>query len=163
MNSYIPTLTYYWPLSDPQPSSERWRTWKKNFLDDPFQRTKKVEITSFQLGIVGRRYFDALKLDERKSLGAALLELDSIWDQPQNLFLQRYKFQQLRQQDDETVDQFINRLRLAVQDCEYNTVPAEKYDEMSLIQTLIVGTKDRKTSETLLTESSHLFGARDAY
>ncbi len=77
--------------------------------DDPFGRTRKV---------VGQRYFDAFKLDECKSLGAALLELDSIWDQPQNLFLQRYKFQQLRQQDDETVDQFINRIRLAVQDCE---------------------------------------------
>ncbi len=120
----------------------------------------ELKLLRFNLGIVGQRYVDALKLDERKSLGAALLELDSIWDQPQNLVLQRYKFQQLRQQDDETVDQFINHLRLAVQDWEYNTVPAEKNEEMSLIQALIVGTKDRKTRETLLTESSDLFWSK---
>ncbi len=93
---------------------------KKSFLDfitftpqdtptTPLDEQKKLKLLRFNLGIVGQRYFDALKLDERKSLGAALLELDSIWDQTQNLFLQRYKFQQLRQQDDETVDQFINR------------------------------------------------------
>ncbi len=87
MNSYIPTLTPYWPLSETQPSSERWRTWKKkllrlhNFIPQdtpttPLDEQKKLKLLRFNLGIVGQRYFDALKLDERKSLGAALLELD---------------------------------------------------------------------------------------
>ncbi len=90
----------YWPLSDPQPSSGRWRTWQKNFLDfitfipqeTPtinLDKPKKLKLLRFNLGIVGQRYFDALKFEERKSLGAALFKLDAIWDQPQNPFLQR--------------------------------------------------------------------------
>ncbi len=46
----------------------------------PLDEPKNLKLLRFNLGIVVKRYFDALEIDERRPLGAALLELGAIWE-----------------------------------------------------------------------------------
>ncbi len=115
---------------------------------DPLVRTKKFKLLRFNLAIIGQHNFEALKLDESKFLGAVLLELDAIWDRR----VQVRAIVAARRRDCGPVSSTspAGSARLRIQYCSSGIY------EMSLTQVLIVGTKDSKTSQTLLLESTDL-------
>ncbi len=69
-------------------------------------------------GDLGQQYFDARRLNEEPTLEDALRQLTKPWGSQDNIIAARYRFQQMRQQPNETIDDFLNRLRRVVQSCD---------------------------------------------
>ena len=148
MTSMLPTPFPFWPKNSPKPSSNAWAQWKKTFndyidllpiltpainLDDK----SHLKLLRSNLGELGQRYFDAFNLEEESDLKAAFTKLDSAWGEKDNVFTNRYRFCHMRQEAGQSTSDFIADLTLAVQDCCYKEIPADKFEEAMLIQGLI--------------------------
>ena len=77
-------------------------------------------------------------------------KLDSSWAEKDNIFTNRYRFCQMRQEAGQSADDFITDLTLAVQECNYKEIAADKFEEAMLIQGLIVGVNDEKARESFV-------------
>ncbi|CAH8498443.1 unnamed protein product [Dicrocoelium dendriticum] len=62
----------------------------------------------------------------------------------------------MRQQPNETVNEFISRLLTALPDCAYDQILPAQFEEAMLLQALIVGVFDEKARERLLSEDETL-------
>nr|VZI25197.1 unnamed protein product [Spirometra erinaceieuropaei] len=166
MSSLLPTPLPFWPKDTPKPSNDSWLQWRKTFedyiellpilsptivLDVP----SKLKLLRTNLGELGR-YFDALNLQKAIDLQTAFLKLESAWGGKDNVFLSRYRFCQMRQESNQCVSDFITNLTLAIQDCGYKDIKADNFEHAMLIQQLIVGLRDEKARENLLSEKNDL-------
>nr|VZI06106.1 unnamed protein product [Spirometra erinaceieuropaei] len=116
----------------------------------------KLKLLRTNLGELGRRYFDALTLQKAIDLHTAFSKLESAWGGKDNVFLSRYRFCQMRQESNQCVSDFITNLTLAIQDCGYKEIKADNFEHAMLVQQLIVGLRDEKARENLLSEKKDL-------
>nr|VZH96039.1 unnamed protein product [Spirometra erinaceieuropaei] len=150
-----------------KPSNDSWLQWRKTFedyiellpilsptivLDVPF----KLKLLRTNLGELGQRYFDALNLQKAIDLHTAFSKLESAWGGKDNVFLSRYRFCQMRQESNQGISDFITNLTLAIQDCGYKQIKAANFEHAMLVQQLIVGLRDEKAREKLLSEKKDL-------
>nr|VZI52452.1 unnamed protein product [Spirometra erinaceieuropaei] len=167
MSSLLPTPLPFWPKNTPKPSNDSWLQWRKTFedyiellpilsptivLDVP----SKLKLLRTNLGELGQRYFDALNLQKSINLQTAFSKLESAWGGKDNVFLSRYRFCQMRQESNQCVSDFITNLTLAIQDCGYKEIKADNFEHAMLVQQLIVGLRDEKARENLLSEKKDL-------
>lgn len=148
-------------LTPPSPSS--WASWKTSFLDylfliDAFSSIKlsaviKLKLLRQHLGDEGQRVFDSLDLSTT-TFEEAMAALNKLWGLRTNVFLGRYHFCRLRQENGEPLETFLTRLRTEVQACDYSSIPARRFEEAALLQQLIVGVADKQVQEKLLLEPS---------
>nr|VZI21338.1 unnamed protein product [Spirometra erinaceieuropaei] len=116
----------------------------------------KLKLLRTNLGELGQRYFDALNLQKAIDLQTAFSKLESAWGGKDNVFLSRYRFCQMRQESNQCVSDFITNLTLAIQDCGYKEIKADNFEHAMLVQQLIVGLRDEKARENLLSEKKDL-------
>nr|VZH93493.1 unnamed protein product [Spirometra erinaceieuropaei] len=116
----------------------------------------KLKLLRTNLGELGQRYFDALNLQKAIDLHTAFSKLESAWGEKDNVFLSRYRFCQMRQESNQCVSDFITNLTLAIQDCGYKEIKADNFEHAMLFQQLIVGLRDEKARENLLSEKKDL-------
>nr|VZI41403.1 unnamed protein product [Spirometra erinaceieuropaei] len=119
-------------------------------------RTNANNYRPTNLGDLGQRYFDALNLQKAIDLQTAFTKLESAWGGKDNVFLSRYRFCQMRQESNQCVSDFISNLTLAIQDCGYKEIKADNFEHAMLVQQLIVGLRDEKARENLLSEKKDL-------
>nr|VZI01096.1 unnamed protein product [Spirometra erinaceieuropaei] len=62
----------------------------------------------------------------------------------------------MRQESNQSVSDFITNLTLAIQDCGYKELKADNFEHAMLVQQLIVGLRDEKARENLLSEKKDL-------
>nr|VZH93500.1 unnamed protein product [Spirometra erinaceieuropaei] len=62
----------------------------------------------------------------------------------------------MRQESNQCVSDFISNLTLAIQDCGYKEIKADNFEHAMLVQQLIVGLRDEKARENLLSEKKDL-------
>nr|VZI27167.1 unnamed protein product [Spirometra erinaceieuropaei] len=167
MSSLLPTPLPFWPKNTQKPSNDSWLQWRKTFedyiellpilsptivLDVP----SKLKLLRTNLGESGQRYFDALNLHKAIDLHTAFSKLESAWGGKDNVFLSRYRFCQMCQESNQCVSDFITNLTLAIQDCGYKEIKADNFEPAMLVQQLIVGLRDEKARENLLSEKKDL-------
>nr|VZI18723.1 unnamed protein product [Spirometra erinaceieuropaei] len=116
----------------------------------------KLKLLRTNLGELGQRYFDVLNLQKAIDLQTAFSKLESAWGGKDNVFLSRYRFCQMRQESNQCVSDFITNLTLAIQDCGYKEIKADNFVHAMLVQQLIVGLRDEKARENLLSEKKDL-------
>ncbi|BHF73351.1 Heat shock cognate 71 kDa protein [Sparganum proliferum] len=62
----------------------------------------------------------------------------------------------MRQESNQCVSDFITNLTLAIQDCGYKEIKADNFEHAMLVQQLIVGLRNEKARENLLSEQKDL-------
>ncbi|BHF79917.1 hypothetical protein SprV_0702304100 [Sparganum proliferum] len=62
----------------------------------------------------------------------------------------------MRQESNQCVSDFITNLTLAIQDCGYKEIKADNFEHAMLVQQLIVGLRNEKARENLLSEKKDL-------
>ncbi|BHF83534.1 hypothetical protein SprV_0902667700 [Sparganum proliferum] len=62
----------------------------------------------------------------------------------------------MRQESNQCVSDFITNLTLAIQDCGYKDIKADNFEHAMLVQQLIVGLRNEKARENLLSEKKDL-------
>ncbi|BHF63177.1 hypothetical protein SprV_0200616800 [Sparganum proliferum] len=62
----------------------------------------------------------------------------------------------MRQESNQCVSDFITNLNLAIQECGYKEIKADNFEHAMLVQQLIVGLRNEKARETLLSEKKDL-------
>ncbi|BHF75193.1 hypothetical protein SprV_0501828800 [Sparganum proliferum] len=62
----------------------------------------------------------------------------------------------MRQESNQCVSDFITNLTLAIQDCGYKEIKADNFEHAMLVQQLIVGLRNEKARESLLSEKKDL-------
>ncbi|BHF78265.1 hypothetical protein SprV_0602137800 [Sparganum proliferum] len=62
----------------------------------------------------------------------------------------------MRQESNQCVSDFITNLTLAIQDCGHKEIKADNFEHAMLVQQLIVGLRDEKARENLLSEKKDL-------
>ncbi|BHF70235.1 hypothetical protein SprV_0301328500 [Sparganum proliferum] len=122
----------------------------------PFYVPSKLKLLRTNLGELAQRYFDALNLQKPIDLHTAFTKLESAWGGKDNVFLSRYRFCQMRQESNQCVSDFITNLTLAIQDCGYKEIKADNFEHAMLVQQLIVGLRNEKAQENLLSEKKDL-------
>ncbi len=62
----------------------------------------------------------------------------------------------MRQQPNETINEFLNRLQQAVQSCDYMSIQSCKVENAMVLQGLMLGIRDNKMCERLMTAENCL-------
>ena len=93
-----------------------------------------------------------LTIDERKDSKAILEKLGQHFEPQRNTIYERYIFNSASQEDQETFEQFLNRLRKLAATCDYGTL----LDEL-LRDRIVVGIRDNATRARLLRETKLTF------
>ena len=155
----------FWTAQATPPAASVWLKWKISFLDyiyllsdinpsTSLSEPAKLRLLRHNLGEEGQNYFDALNLRAKSSLEDALATLDRSWGIRTNVFTARFKFMHMRQEQGEPLDGFITRLIQEVKSCDYNSIPQKKFESVMLTQQLLVGLRDNRVRECLLSEDS---------
>ena len=88
-----------------------------------------------------------LTADERKDVNMCLQALEEHFKPKRNVVYERYVFNLCTQNDQETTDEFVNRIRKLASSCEFGTLTEELIRDK-----LVLGIKDQATKLRLLKE-----------
>jgi hypothetical protein len=117
------------PASDPSSLGQRWKTWKRRFetflvavnvTDDKQKRA----LLLYQAGQDTQELFDTLT-DTGEDYATAIGKLDAYFAPKKNVDFETFQFRQAAQEDGETVDQFVARLRKLAVTCEFSDTDKE--------------------------------------
>ena len=117
------------PMSDPSSLSQRWKAWKNRFetyisainvTDDK----QKCALLLYQAGQETQELFDTFT-DTGTDYATAMTKLDTYFNPKKNVDFETFKFRQATQQEGETVDQFVTRLRKLAATCEFTDLDKE--------------------------------------
>lgn len=81
---------------------------------------------------------------------SAIRTLQSLYVQPKNEIFSRHLLATSKQNDDETLDQFMQKLRNLAKDCNFKDVTAERYQEEAIRDAFISGLKSPAIRQRLL-------------
>ena len=126
-----------------------WRYWKKTF--ENFVRAAKVEddqkldvLTNF----VGLTVYEIIS--EVTTYNEAISILTNIFDKPKNTIFSRYMLATSKQEPDESLDQFFQKLKVLAKDCGFTAVTAEQYKNNSIRDAFISGLSSSSIRQRLL-------------
>ena len=117
------------PVGDPTSIGQRWKTWTKRFetyiiaLDIKDDKQKRA-LFLYQAGQETQEIFDTLT-DTGDDYKTAKEKLDNYFLPKKNVDFETFKFRQTTQKTDETIDQFITRLRKLALHCEFHDLDKE--------------------------------------
>ena len=134
--------------------STRWKKWTQSFeyfIDDTGvnndQGKKAILLRSASPQL--QEIFTTLTVASESFMGT-LNSLNLYFNSKKNVHYERYKFLQLKQEDGETTDNFVTRLKVHAKSCDYN-----KYNkDEAVIDKLILSYTDPTIRKTLLKEAA---------
>ena len=129
MRPDVTPLPPFDPHGDPTSLSQRWKTWKKRFetyllaLNITDDKQKRA-LLLYQAGQETQEIFDTLTAtgDDYKT---ALDKLTEYFQPKKNVDFETFQFRQATQKSEETVDQFVTRLRKLAEHCEFTELNKE--------------------------------------
>ena len=95
--------------------------------------------------------FQFINEEDRHKLDVLKSKFEEYVNPRKNTVFERYKFWEYKQQDSETIDQFINELKTRAKSCELG----DQHDSM-ISDRIVFGVSDTRLKERLLRESSDL-------
>ncbi|CAB4044697.1 Transposon Ty3-G Gag-Pol poly, partial [Paramuricea clavata] len=116
------------PKGDPNTLSIRWRRWKRAFnlymvSKGVTNEQQKVALLLHSGGMELQELYYTLKPDsEDNNLQECLNVLDAYFTLKVNVPFERHMYRQMQQKDNETIDQFVCRLRQKSISCEFTNV-----------------------------------------
>ena len=125
----VKPLPTFDPLSDSSSLSQRWKLWKRRFetyliainvTDD----TQKRALLLYQVGQETQELFETFT-DTGTDYKTAMDKLDAYFNPKKNVDFEVFQFRQAKQQEDETIDQFVTRLRKLAVTCEFTELDKE--------------------------------------
>ncbi|CAH8460776.1 unnamed protein product [Dicrocoelium dendriticum] len=144
----------FWSSSTERPTAQQWLSCFYSLAE--IARLMIQGKLNYRATISGQRHFDSLQVLTKLDLKPVFYSLDRIWGEKPHVFTLRYKFSAMRQQPNETVNEFISRHLTALPDCAYDQILPAQFEEAMLLQALIVGVFDEKARERLLSEDETL-------
>lgn len=131
--------------------SEDWEAWRKRFLrylllsglehqDD----SVKIDLFLYTLGKNAEQLAKQLKVDEINDFGKVVQEFEAYFKPKRNVIYDRFKFNTRVQLEQESVVDFVKDLHSLSEPCQYGELKEEFIRDR-----IVVGLKDRKTSERL--------------
>ena len=117
------------PVGDPTSLSQRWKSWKRRFetyliaLNITDDKQKRA-LLLYQAGQETQEIFDTLT-ETGEDYKTALAKLDDYFLPKKNVDYETFQFRQASQKSDETVDQFVTRLRRLAVHCEFPDLDRE--------------------------------------
>ena len=117
------------PVGDPTSLSQRWKSWKRRFetylvalniTDDK----QKPALLLYQAGQETQKIFDTLT-ETGEDYSTTLAKLAEYFLPKKNLNYETFQFRQATQKSNETVDQFVTRLRKLAVHCEFPDLDRE--------------------------------------
>ena len=94
--------------------------------------------------------FTTLTVASDSSFTDTLNSLNLYFNPKKNVHYEHYKFLQLKQEDGETIDNFVTRLKVYAKSCDYNNYNEDK----AVIDKLILSCTDPTIQKTLLKEAA---------
>ena len=140
---------------------ENWRRWVQRFdlyLMASGKIKKKEDVQcAILLHVVSEEAleiyntFQFINEEHRHKLDVLKSKFEEYVNPRKNTVFERYKFWEYKQQDGETIDQFITELKTRAKSCEFG----EQHDSM-IRDRIVFGVSDTRLKERLLRESSDL-------
>lgn len=129
---------------------ELWPMWKKRFVrylnvsgNSIKPEEEKVDLLIYLMGEKAEEILKTIP-EPAVTLNELLTQLDAHFRPAKNVIFERFKFNTRKQQEDESVENFIRALHVQADLCDFNAMK----DELIRDQ-IVVGMKDIKTSEKL--------------
>ena len=125
----VKPLPTFDPLSDSSSLSQRWKLWKRRFETylvaiNVTDNTQKRALLLYQVGQETKELFETFT-DTGTDYKTAMDKLDAYFNPKKNVDFEVFQFRQAKQQEDETIDQFITRLRKLAVTCEFTEFDKE--------------------------------------
>ncbi|XP_077971377.1 uncharacterized protein LOC120341791 [Styela clava] len=126
MQNNIGTMQPFDSDGDPHGISQRWQRWRRSFklyltAKGTTEDSSKKALLLFTAGVKVQDIFYTLAgLDEEKTFSETLNLLDEYFTPKSNIPFERHLFRQIKQASDETVDQFVCRLRQRATTCGFD-------------------------------------------
>ena len=149
----LPMVTTFDPRGDPHSLSQRWERWQKSFsyfitASGIGNDARKKALLLHTLGTETQELFETLP-DAGESYDEALAALTASFIPQKNVTFERSVFNNANQQSQETIEQYVSRLRKLAQNCEYgNSLNDHLRDRV------VSGCKGNKYREKLLAEKN---------
>ena len=116
------------PISDPTSIGQRWKVWKRRFetylvaIDVKDDKRKRALL--YQVGQETQEIFETLT-GTGEDYATAIEKLDQYFLPKKNVDYEIFQFRQATQKPEETVDQFVTRLRKLAAHCEFTNLDKE--------------------------------------
>ncbi|XP_073941702.1 uncharacterized protein [Choristoneura fumiferana] len=131
--------------------SEDWEAWRKRFsrylllsgLEQRDDRTK-IDLFLYTLGKNAEQLAKQLSVDKITDFNEVIQAFEAYFNPKRNVIYDRYKFNSRVQQEQESVADFLKDLYSLSEPCQYGDLRDELIRDR-----IVVGLKDRKTSERL--------------
>ena len=134
---------------------ENWRRWVQMFDLYSMASGKIKEKEDLQCAIllhmVGEEALEIYNEEDRHKLDVLKSKFEEYVNPRKNTVFERYKLWEYKQQDGETIDQFITELKTRAKSCEFG----DQHDSM-VRDRILFGVSDTRLKERLLHESSDL-------
>ena len=140
---------------------ENWRRWVQRFdlylMASGKIKEKEDVQCAILLHVVGEEAleiyntFQFINEEDRQKLDVLKSKFEEYVNPRKNTIFERYKFWEYKQQDGETIDQFITELKTRAKSCEFG----DQHDSM-IRDRIVFGVSDTPLKERLLRESSDL-------
>ena len=123
----IPSIPPFNPHGDQNSVSQRWTKWKKRFqyfiiASGGMDAERKHALLLHMVGQDTQDIYDTLVIRQAEGQSpydAAILAFDQHFEVQKNIPFERSVFRTAQQQENESIDQYITRLRQLSQYCEY--------------------------------------------
>ena len=139
--------------------SEIWRRWIQRFdlylmASGNIEEDEKVQcaILLHVIGEEGLRTYNTFKFaigEDPNKISALEKKVEDYVNPKKNTVFERYRFWECKQQEGETIDQFITELKTRAKSCEFG----EQHDSM-IRDGIVFSGRDTRLKERLLGESS---------
>src|SRR5436190_6132670 len=137
---------------DSNTASQQWKHWYKTFQNFITQKqTTDSEKLKLLVNFVSATIFE--HISECGTYNDAVNILKNIYVKPTNEIFARHKLRNRRQEAGETVDKYIEGLKLLSKDCNFRAVTAETYSDESIRDAFISGLSAPYIRQRLLEKS----------
>ena len=150
-NLQIPAVPSFKPTGEPSTVSQRWTKWRKSFeyfviASGVRNQERKRALLLHLVGPATQDIYETLT-DDDQSYDSTIEALEQHFSITKNVPFERSKFHQAKQQQNESVEQYITRLRTLSLYCEYQDNNDQIRDQF------IASCSSTKLRKRLLTES----------
>lgn len=136
-------------------ASQQWEHWFKTFENFLSQIEKTTDSDKLRLltNYVSPSVFEHISTCSTYDIAISILQ--KIYIKPTNVIFARHKLTNRRQQPNESIDQYLEALKILSKDCSYTAISAEEYRNESIRDSFISGLTSSYIRQRLLEKASH--------
>ncbi|XP_071057334.1 uncharacterized protein [Onthophagus taurus] len=144
--------------------AETWVIWKQKFnlymkasqKDNLEDESVKIAILLNVIGDEGLRIYNTFKRDKDETLEKTMKQFEEYLIPKRNLVVETFKFNNLQQKEEQTIDAYITELRTQAALCEFkceNDKCRQTYEDRMIRDKLVTSIFDKNVQQRLLGES----------